>query len=84
MITKAFSDFNGVVPEKFDVVRMTHKINVEYGNVGTEFKHVPKEGFGWMNSSYVVGQEYLSLLHKRALGALVSPASLFSIAFTPV
>lgn len=76
MITRAFTDFNGVVPEKFDVVKMSHKVNVEYGNVGTEFKRVPREGFGWMNASYLVGLKYLTLLQRRALGALVPPDSL--------
>jgi hypothetical protein len=27
-VVKAFADFNGVVPEKFDVVGMTHLVNV--------------------------------------------------------
>lgn len=76
MITRAFYDYNGVVPEKFDVIRMSHKVHVEYGNVGTEFKKVPREGFGWMNASYVIGQKYLGLLEMRALGALVPPESL--------
>ena len=79
MITSAFSDFNGVVPEKFDVVKMSHKVDVEYGNVGTDFKMVPREGFGWMNASYLVGQRYLSLFEKRALGALVHPHSLLRV-----
>ncbi|KAI9222678.1 trehalase-domain-containing protein [Blastocladiella britannica] len=50
-ITKAFVDFNGTVPEKFDVVSLNHILTVEYGNVGTDFKCVPREGFGWMNAS---------------------------------
>ena len=54
-ITKSFVDFNGVVPEKFDVVMMNHRVHVEYGNVGTEFKFINREGFGWMNASFVVG-----------------------------
>lgn len=54
-LTKSFFDFNGVVPEKFDVVNLTHKVDVEYGNVGADFKFVVKEGFGWMNASYAVG-----------------------------
>jgi alpha,alpha-trehalase len=53
-LTKSFVDFNGVVPEKFDIVNMTHKVDVEYGNVGADFKFVVKEGFGWMNASYTV------------------------------
>jgi neutral trehalase len=49
-ITKSFVDFNGVVPEKYDVVSSSHQVQVEYGNVGTDFKYVPREGFGWMNA----------------------------------
>ncbi|KAL2915656.1 alpha,alpha-trehalase nth1 [Polyrhizophydium stewartii] len=54
-LTKSFVDFNGVVPEKFDVVNMTHKVHVEYGNVGADFRFVVREGFGWMNASYELG-----------------------------
>ncbi|KAJ3272913.1 alpha,alpha-trehalase nth1 [Terramyces sp. JEL0728] len=53
-ITKSFVEYNGVVPEKFDVDVITHQVDVEYGNVGTDFKYVAKEGFGWMNASYQV------------------------------
>ena len=53
-LTKSFFDYNGVVPEKFDVVNITHKVHVEYGNVGADFKFVVREGFGWMNASYQV------------------------------
>ena len=46
MITKAFSDFNGVVVEKYDVTRPIdpHKVEAEYGNQGADFKGVPREG----------------------------------------
>ena len=50
-MTTAFVDFNGVVPEKFDAVRLSHLINAEYGNQGIDFKMVPREGFGWMNGT---------------------------------
>jgi len=76
-ITKAFVDFNGVVPEKFDVVSLEHKLKVEYGNVGVDFKYVPKEGFGWMNASYQVGLRYITSHMKRALGTLTSPEQFF-------
>jgi alpha,alpha-trehalase len=75
-ITKAFVDFNGVVPEKFDVVTLNHKINVEYGNVGTDFKYIPREGFGWMNSSYKFGLENVTEKLQRLLGVLVHPDSI--------
>lgn len=77
MITKSFADFNGVVPEKFNVVNLCHDSSVEYGTVGTDFKLVSKEGFGWMNASYVVGLEYLSVHMRRALGTLTEPDVLF-------
>ncbi|CAO3597116.1 unnamed protein product [Absidia cylindrospora] len=77
-ITKSFVEFNGVVPEKFDVVALSHKVEVEYGNQGTDFKYVPREGFGWMNASYEVGLTYLTTRLVRALGTLIDPDDLFS------
>lgn len=76
-ITKSFVDFNGVVPEKFDIVNMTHKVQVEYGNVGVDFKFVPREGFGWMNASYQVGLSYMDRGLRRALGAVMDPNKVF-------
>ncbi|KAI8139950.1 trehalase-domain-containing protein [Fennellomyces sp. T-0311] len=76
-ITKSFVDFNGVVPEKFDVVGLSHKVEVEYGNVGVDFKFVPREGFGWMNSSFQLGLGYLNTQMRRALGTCTVPDLLF-------
>ncbi|KAF2119232.1 neutral trehalase [Lophiotrema nucula] len=72
MVTKAFVDFNGVVVEKYDVTRPIdpHKVEAEYGNQGSDFKGVPREGFGWVNASYIYGLELLSAHQKRAIGAL--------------
>ena len=50
-MTTAFVDFNGVVPEKFDAVKLSHLVDAEYGNQGIDFKMVPREGFGWMNGT---------------------------------
>jgi alpha,alpha-trehalase len=46
MVTKAFVDFNGVVVEKYDVTRQIdpHRVEAEYGNQGSDFKGVPREG----------------------------------------
>ncbi|KAJ1800139.1 alpha,alpha-trehalase nth1 [Coemansia sp. RSA 2399] len=77
-ITQAFVDFNGCVPEKFDVVSMTHRFDVEYGNVGSDFKKVVREGFGWMNASYQVGLTYLTSHMRRALGTLTPPDVFFA------
>lgn len=76
-ITKSFVDFNGVVPEKFDIVGMTHKVEVEYGNVGVDFKYVPREGFGWMNASYQIGLSVISTKMRRALGTCTNPDLFF-------
>ncbi|KAI9252562.1 trehalase-domain-containing protein [Helicostylum pulchrum] len=76
-ITKSFVDFNGVVPEKFDIVGMTHKVQVEYGNVGVDFKYVPREGFGWMNASYQIGLSLISTKMRRALGTCTHPDLFF-------
>ncbi|KAH0833005.1 glycoside hydrolase family 37 protein [Lanmaoa asiatica] len=77
MMTTAFVDFNGVVPEKFDAVRLSHLVDAEYGNQGIDFKLVPREGFGWMNSAYQVGLSFLSTHMRRAVAACTSPEVFF-------
>jgi alpha,alpha-trehalase len=39
-------EYNGTIPEKFDLEISSHKVFAEYGNVGTEFDYIAKEGFG--------------------------------------
>lgn len=75
MMTKAFVDFNGVVVEKYDVTQLSHPhmVDAEYGNQGADFKGVATEGFGWVNSSYVLGLSMISSKAKRALGTLTTP-----------
>lgn len=53
-------DFNGTIPEKYNVVTGSHEVFVEYGNVGTKFAYIATEGFGWMNASFEVGMNFLS------------------------
>ncbi|KAH9847702.1 trehalase-domain-containing protein [Lenzites betulinus] len=77
MMTTAFVDFNGVVPEKFDAVRLSHLVDAEYGNQGIDFKMVPREGFGWMNAAYQVGATYLSTGMRRAVATCTSPEVFF-------
>jgi len=77
MMTTAFVDFNGVVPEKFDAVKLSHLVDAEYGNQGVDFKMVPREGFGWMNSAYQVGLSFLSSHMRRAVAACTSPEVFF-------
>jgi alpha,alpha-trehalase len=81
MITKAFNDFNGVVVEKYDVTRELdpYRVDAEYGNQGSDFRGVPREGFGWVNASFVVGMELVSSHMKRALGT-ITPWETFNAA----
>lgn len=59
MITKNARDYNGTIPEKYNVHEQSHKVFAEYGNVGTKFSYITREGFGWMNASYQVGLQQL-------------------------
>ncbi|KAG8716154.1 alpha,alpha-trehalase nth1 [Ceratobasidium sp. 394] len=77
MMTVAFVDFNGVVPEKFDAVKLSHMVDAEYGNQGIDFKMIPREGFGWMNSAYQVGLSFLTTHMRRAVAACTSPEVFF-------
>lgn len=77
MITRNAVDYNGTIPEKYDVVEATHKVFAEYGNVGTDFEYITQEGFGWMNASYQYGLTLLHSSYKEKLNNLVSPEKLF-------
>ncbi|PWN25540.1 putative neutral trehalase [Jaminaea rosea] len=77
LMTSAFSNFNGVVPEKFDAVKLSHMVAAEYGNQGIDFKYKNSNGFGWTNASYQVGLTFLTKHQRRALGALQTPDELF-------
>jgi alpha,alpha-trehalase len=78
MITKNAVDYNGTIPEKYDVVSATHKVFAEYGNVGTEFQYITKEGFGWMNASFQYGISLLDAGLIDSLNKLTDPEELFS------
>lgn len=77
MITRNAADYNGTIPEKYDVVDRTHGVFVEYGNVGTEFDYITREGFGWMNASYQIGLSLLPEALRAALEAGTPPEELF-------
>ena len=76
MITRNAVDYNGTIPEKYDVVARTHKVYAEYGNVGTEFDYITTSGFGWMNASYQLGMELLPQQYREKLNELVPPEKL--------
>ena len=77
LITKNAVDYNGTIPEKFDLKISSHKVFAEYGNVGTEFDYIAKEGFGWVNASYQCGLALLLPQWKDRLNQLVHPDQLF-------
>ena len=77
LITRNAVDYNGTIPEKFDLSISSHKIFAEYGNVGTEFDFITEEGFGWMNASYQYGLTILEDNLKQKLSDLVDPDDLF-------
>jgi alpha,alpha-trehalase len=77
LITRNAVDYNGTIPEKFDLSISSHKIFAEYGNVGTEFNYITEEGFGWMNASYQFGLTLLNQELKEKLSNLIDPDELF-------
>lgn len=77
MITINAVNYNGTIPEKYDVVAATHKVFAEYGNVGTDFEYITQEGFGWMNASFQFGLTLLSENNIAFLNNLVAPNKLF-------
>ena len=72
-LTRNAVDYNGTVPEKLDVVRRSHQVFAEYGNVGTKFSYITREGFGWTNASYQVGLELLPDELRDRLDNLIPP-----------
>jgi alpha,alpha-trehalase len=76
-ISRNAADYNGTIPEKFDVVQRSHRVFAEYGNVGTAFAYITKEGFGWMNASFQVGLQLLPPDYRARLEALHPPEDLF-------
>jgi len=72
-IAKNAHDYNGTIPEKYNVVTGSHEVFVEYGNVGTKFAYIATEGFGWMNASFEVGLTFLPPMQTAALHRLEPP-----------
>lgn len=77
LITKNAVEYNGTIPEKFNLETSSHKVFAEYGNVGTEFDYISKEGFGWVNASYQYGLQILNDNFKTQLNSLALPEDLF-------
>ena len=70
MLVRAAVEYNGLITEKFNVENRSHKVDAEYGNVGARFEYVPAGGFGWTNTSFLLGLHYLDDAQKAQLDAL--------------
>jgi alpha,alpha-trehalase len=76
-ITINAAHFAGTVTEKYDVQQRSHQVFAEYGNVGTDFSYITREGFGWTNASYQVGLQLLTPSLRGHLNLLHPPEWLF-------
>jgi alpha,alpha-trehalase len=79
VIAQNASDYNGTIPEKYNVVTKSHKVFTEYGNVGTKFSYITTEGFGWMNASFQMGLSLLPKELKQKLRNLTPPEWVFNL-----
>jgi alpha,alpha-trehalase len=77
-ITSNAANYNGTVPEKFDLIERSHQVFAEYGNVGTKFAYISREGFGWTNASYQIGVGLLTPELRESLNRLIAPEWVFS------
>ncbi|HVO73248.1 MAG TPA: trehalase family glycosidase [Ignavibacteriaceae bacterium] len=76
-ISSNAAKYNGTIPEKFDVVKRSHDVFAEYGNVGTKFAYITREGFGWTNASFQLGINLLSEKAREQLNKLIPPEWIF-------
>jgi alpha,alpha-trehalase len=76
-ISSNAAKYNGTVPEKFDLVKRSHDVFAEYGNVGTKFEYITREGFGWTNASFEIGMNLLSGEAREQLNKLIPPEWIF-------
>jgi len=65
--------YNGTIAEKYDVVERSAQVFAEYGNVGTKFSYITREGFGWTNASFVTGRALLTQQQLKNLDRLIPP-----------
>ena len=70
-------NYNGTIAEKYDVVDRSSQVFAEYGNVGTKFSYITRQGFGWTNASYVVGLTFLTKKLIQDLDRLIPPEWVF-------
>lgn len=73
MLTLNACNYNGTIAEKYDVVSRSAQVFAEYGNVGTKFSYITREGFGWTNASFVVARALLNPRQLEDLNRWVAP-----------
>ncbi|MCB9806596.1 hypothetical protein H6768_01630 [Candidatus Peribacteria bacterium] len=64
--------------EKYDVVRCTSRVEVEYGNVGAGDTFENGAGFGWTNASYTRGWMLLNDTFREKLRNMEPPEQVFA------
>ena len=72
-ITINACNYNGTIAEKYDMTNRSSQVFAEYGNVGTKFSYITREGFGWTNASYIVGLTFLRKKQVEDLDRLIPP-----------
>ena len=58
-------------------MKRSHDVFAEYGNVGTAFSYITREGFGWTNASFQAGLSILTPALRDSLNKLIPPEKLF-------
>ncbi len=76
-ITINACNYNATIAEKYDMVNRSSQVFAEYGNVGTKFSYITRQGFGWTNASYAVGLTYLTKKLIEGLNRLIPPEWVF-------
>lgn len=71
-------NYNGTIAEKYDMTNRSSQVFAEYGNVGTKFSYITREGFGWTNASFVVGLTLLTKKMTDDLDMLLPPEWVFN------
>ena len=72
-VTSNACDYNGTIAEKYDVVNRTAQVFAEYGNIGTKFSYMTREGFGWTNASVVIARTLLTPRQLEDINRIVPP-----------
>ncbi len=72
-ITLNAVNYSGIITEKYDVVKRSHEVFAEYGNVGSAVPDYAQSGFGWTNASYEIGLSLLTPRLRKDLDELIPP-----------